>query len=727
MLTFLMLFVVGSASATDDVVPVCPAPVMTEAQRFQRVLSPLASRSQAVQSEPAPERYVPGVVVVRFGAHLDDDAIRAFCERERVEVLKKGRFINYHLLGLPADFTVEDAVRRLSAFSEVEFAEPNYIYRALWSPDDPFYWPLQWNLRRDGALDMQLAWELTTGSDSVIVAVVDQGVAYEDYDIPSHEIGEVYSPDGRYHRAPDLANAQFVQGYDCVNEDWHANDEGGHGTHVAGTIAQSTNNGLGVAGMAFGCRIMPVRVLNEYGSGTEADIADGISFAWQNGANVINLSLGSSDSSHLIHLAVIDAVNAGAVVVAAAGNNGENRVSYPAAHQECIAVGAVDYWWQKTPYSNWGTALDVVAPGGDTRSQNYWPIWQNTYAEAGQTPPINVSTFDYLGWEGTSMATPHVSALVAMMMSRGIRNPTEIKVRLYRSAIDLGDPGWDSLHGHGLIEPVTALGGQASLLSYDNYYPDAYWYISNGSERRVAVCFTPDLNSPFAITEGHVLVKDDGGRYNFRLSLNPLGTGGYPDLSTNLAGPVTFTTVGDAHYAYWYYWDFAGVPRSSSAPFFLVFHWVPPNFGPPFVGGDSTNISNRSYYYSLAGWQRTNAVDWYLRTILLKDTLTIGIAETYHPVAPVSPEGIVAVVPQPTRKSVSILYSLPAPGAVRLQILDCTGRVVRNLAAQDVSAGRNALTWDCTDTYGRRLGNGVYFVQLVVGSELYRARVQLVD
>jgi hypothetical protein len=265
-------------------------------------------------------------------------------------------------------------------------------------------------------------------------------------------------------------------------------------------------------------------------------------------------------------------------------------------------VGAVDYWWQKTPYSNWGSALDVVAPGGDVDPQNYWPIWQNTYAEAGRTPPINVSTFDYLGWPGTSMAAPHVSALVAMMMSRGIRNPTDIKIRLYHSAIDLGDPGWDSLYGYGLIEPVAALGGAREFMVSDNYYPDDYYHVNTPSTKFAVACASA-LTPTFNITEASALVLDDGVQRQFQMTVNPLASG-MPDLRSNIAGPVTFTTVGDNSTAYWYVWDFAGVPRSNRDPYCVVFHWV--SGVTPYVGGDSTGINNRSYWYTPSGgWTRT--------------------------------------------------------------------------------------------------------------------------
>ncbi len=708
-----------AVSAAGEIVSVGSVPVKSDFQSYQETMRPHEVVCQTCDLGPS-ERYIRDQVIVRFKPWMNEADVKLFCKEQGVEILRKGRFIDYYRLQISSDACIEEVVRRFSSRIEVEFAEPNYILRALWTPNDPYYWNYQWNLRRTGALDMQLAWELSKGSGSVTVAVVDEGVAYEDYPIPSHEIGEVYSPDGQYHRAPDLGYNLFVQGYDFVNDDAHPNDEGGHGTHVAGTIAQSTHNNLGCAGMAPNCKIMPVRVLGLQG-GTNDDIAEGISYAWQHGAKVINLSLGGPNPAQLLHDAIIDATNAGVVVVAASGNDSLRQVSYPAAYPECIAVGAVDGMWAKAYYSNWGPELDVVAPGGDVRSHNYWPIYQQTYNEAGGTPPINVSTFDYKGFQGTSMAAPHVSALVAMMMARGIRNPSEIKNRLYRSAIDLGPSGWDEAYGWGLIEPVGALGGLASWLWYDNSDPDNYWYVNNGSQRRFAVYFTPDMEAPFDITEGHVLVWDDGGRYNFKLTINPV-SGGHPDLSRNLAGPVTFATVGDQSYAHWYKWDFA-LRRTSRSGYFMVFHWVPPYFGPPYVGGDTTSIDSRSYYYASSGWNRTLDQDWYLRTILLKDTLTIGIKEEKHPVAEVYPSGIVQVIPQPAAGPARVIYSISRRAPIRLSILSASGQVVRKLFSGPIRSGRHQTIWDCRDDKGALVPSGVYFVRLDIECESYASRV----
>ncbi|MEO0107915.1 MAG: S8 family serine peptidase, partial [candidate division WOR-3 bacterium] len=604
----------------------------------------------------------------------------------------------------------------LAAQDVVEFAHPNYYLYAYWTPNDPYFWD-QWNLDRYGALDMPVAWELGTGNANVRVAVVDCGVAYEDFEIPEHERDEVYSPDGRYHRAPDLASTRFASGYDFVNDDEHANDESGHGTHVTGTIAQSTNNGLGVAGMAFDCTIVPVRVLDNRGRGELDVVAEGIVYASEQ-ADVINLSLGGQVTSQLLEDAVTTAADNGAVIVAATGNDGANQVDYPAAYPQCIAVGAVDYWWEKTPYSNWGSALDLVAPGGDTRSENYWPIWQNTFENGGGTPPVDVSRFTYKGWEGTSMATPHVAALAAMMKARGIDDPDEIRSRLYATAIDLGAPGWDTLYGHGLIEPVSALGAALRYHRSDNGRPQAYYYV-NDPNGKFAVKYTPSLQAPYKITGVMVPVSDDSAQRQFRLSVNPAAGNGMPDLSRNLAGPVTFTTLGDQR-PHWYDWDFDPVTCSDQSPFFVVFHHVTHRV--PYLAGDSTNSGGQAYHCISDTWYQSTGYNWYLRAVAYKDTLHGGIAEARGS-RTIKPSGLISVSPQPARDGVTISYCCRRVGPCRFLISDAAGRVVRELVLNCSEPGVHSLAWDGRDESCQPVPRGIYFLQAELDGQVAATRV----
>jgi serine protease len=343
---------------------------------------------------------------------------------------------------------VEEAARRASARRSVVYAEPNYIAEAFATPNDA-YFSYQWNFQTIG---MPSAWDISSGS-SVTVAVIDTGVAYENY-----------SGSGKtYYRAPDLANTAFVAGYDFVNNDAHPNDDEGHGTHVAGTIAQSTNNTEGVAGIAYSASIMPVKVLNSSGSGTYAAIANGIRFAADNGAKVINLSLGGSSGSITLENALKYAHDKGVTIVAASGNNGSGSVSYPAAYNAyVIAVGATRFDNARSSYSNYGSALDLVAPGGDTRVDQNGDGYGDGILQ--QTFSGSYGNFGYFFLQGTSMAAPHVAGVVALVIAHGnATTPADVRAALESTAQDLGASGRDNVYGHGLVNASSALAwGSAS-------------------------------------------------------------------------------------------------------------------------------------------------------------------------------------------------------------------------------------------------------------------------
>jgi serine protease len=330
--------------------------------------------------------------------------------------------------------------QELLQHSAVASAEPNYYRYAHFEPNDA-YFAYQWHLHK---IQMQQAWDQSTGA-GVTVAVVDSGVAYETY--------------GGYQQAPDLAGTTFVPGYDFINNDDHPNDDNSHGTHVAGTIAQTTNNNLGVAGIAFGARIMPVKVLDASGAGSAWQAAQGVQWAVDHGADVINLSLGSSSSSSVEQSAVRYAYDHGVTMVASAGNDGTSSVGYPAAYDVVIAVGAVRYDETLASYSDHGPALDIVAPGGDTQiDQNgdgYGDgILQQTFNPVTHDP----ADFHYYFFHGTSMAAPHVAGATALLIANGIATtPDEVRSALESTAKDLGQPGRDNIYGHGLIQVAGAL------------------------------------------------------------------------------------------------------------------------------------------------------------------------------------------------------------------------------------------------------------------------------
>ena len=329
----------------------------------------------------------------------------------------------------------EALAARIAKDPNVEAVEPLFRYKASFVPNDPRF-KEQWNFQM---IHVQDAWEKSQG-EGVVVAVIDTGIAYED--------------NGEFKTVPDLKGAKFAKGYDFVNDDDHANDDHGHGTHVAGTIAQVTNNGIGVAGIAYKATLMPVKVLDANGSGTSADIADAIRWAADHGAKVINMSLGGGGHSQVMESAVAYARKKGVVVVCAAGNGARGTVEYPAAYPGAVAVSAVGPTGELASYSSYGKGLDIAAPGGDKRLRGREEdgVLQNTIV------PSNPGESQYAFFNGTSMATPHASACGALAWSAkpGLTN-VQVRNLVNATATDLGDAGRDNTFGYGLVNCLAAV------------------------------------------------------------------------------------------------------------------------------------------------------------------------------------------------------------------------------------------------------------------------------
>lgn len=323
---------------------------------------------------------------------------------------------------------------------EAASALPSVDEPARWQPNDPRY-KEQWNFRM---IKAEEAWEQTKG-EGAVVAVIDTGVAYAN------------TPKGK--QARDFGSTQFVEGYDFVNKDAYPNDDQGHGTHVAGTIAESTDNNEGVAGLAFKCKIMPLKVLSATGSGTSRDIAEAIRWAADHGANVINMSLGSPIPDQLMGSACEYAKKKGVAIVCAAGNSGREGVGYPAAYKDCIAVSSVGPDGQLSFYSTWGKQVAIAAPGGDKqKGGDAGGILQNTVM-----PDENgAMSDDYFSFQGTSMASPHAAAVAALIVSQGVKDPDEIKSILQKSAQKVDGPA--NKYGAGIVNAAAA----AKMAGYES-------------------------------------------------------------------------------------------------------------------------------------------------------------------------------------------------------------------------------------------------------------------
>ncbi|OKH18018.1 S8 family peptidase [[Limnothrix rosea] IAM M-220] len=343
------------------------------------------------------------------------------------------------------------ALRKSDLIKSTEYIEPNYIYRTFATPNDPDY-AKQWNLR---SINVEQAWTENRG-EGITVAVIDTGVS----------------------RVPDLEKTEFVKGYDFVGDRPEANDDVGHGTHVAGTIAQSTNNGYGVAGIAYNAKIMPIKVLGANGGGTISDIAEGIKFAADNGADVINMSLGGGGASRLMQEAIDYAYRKNVVVIAAAGNANQNSASYPARYPKVIGVSAIDAAGIKAPYSNYGAGIDITAPGGGESGG----ILQETI-----DPSSGAAVFQ--DYKGTSMASPHVAGVAAMIKAAGVEEPAEVLQVLKQSAQKIKDDPFNH-YGAGYLNAGEALSeavkGKITFKDFfrwlrDNGYLSPRFWIDGGT------------------------------------------------------------------------------------------------------------------------------------------------------------------------------------------------------------------------------------------------------
>ena len=384
------------------------------------------------------------------------------------------------VLGVPRGESVAAALRAARSRRGVVWAVPDYVAHASggFIPDDegatqtPGGWQeLQWNFVGPFGIEAPQAWtnvaaDGAPGGKGVIVAVLDTGVAYANR--------------GRFRISPDFGRWQFVKGWDFVARDPYPNDRNGHGTFVAGTIAEETDNKIGLTGLAYGARIMPVRVLDTEGEGEASTIAEGVRFAVDHGAQVINLSLEFSPGVTAADIPeLIDALRYAhrhrVLVVAAAGNEGHAAVAYPARAPDVVSVGATTEHGCLAAYSNDGSGLTLVAPGGgpdadlpgDPNCDPERPgrdIYQETFTGS------SVQRFGLpSGYEGTSMATPDVAATAALIIASGVLGPdptpAQLTARLRATARKLGGGGDERLYGAGLLDAAaaTAPGGPGAV------------------------------------------------------------------------------------------------------------------------------------------------------------------------------------------------------------------------------------------------------------------------
>ncbi|HEX8205830.1 MAG TPA: S8 family serine peptidase [Solirubrobacteraceae bacterium] len=364
---------------------------------------------------------------------------------------------------------VDKALDALRGADSVEYAAPNPVAHAAataFVPNDPGrgrgWQAVQWNFLAGFGVNAPVAWQHAIdagapGGRGVTIAVLDTGAAYADR--------------GRFRQSPDLAWTRFVHGYDFIDDDPYPHDENGHGTHVTSTIAESTNNRLGLTGLAYGASILPVRVLDANGEGDAATIAEAIRWSVKRGAQLINLSIefdtdvGAKEIPSLLE-ALAFARRRGVLVVGATGNAGDTIIAFPARSTNVLAVGATTEHGCLSEYSNLGRGIDLVAPGG---GGDAFEDDAGCRPEDGPGRSIVQLTFEGdslkrfgmpTSYEGTSMAVPHVTATLALVLATRVLgpdpSPEKLIAHLKATARDLGPAGVDTRYGAGLIDAAAA-------------------------------------------------------------------------------------------------------------------------------------------------------------------------------------------------------------------------------------------------------------------------------
>jgi serine protease len=430
---------------------------------------------------PQAADYVPGKIVVGYAPATVSASETAHTARQQSAAAEASVQERVRIVKVARGRSIWPAIARLRRQRGVLYAVPDYIAHQAggWIPNDPgntkhrHGWEkLQWNFLPDTGVDAPAAWSHMfrvhrAGGRGVTVAVLDTGVAYRDWN--------------GFTKAPDFTNTRFVDPYDFVAGNPFPLDREGHGTFVTGMIAESTNNGFGLTGLAYGATIMPVRVLDADGNGDSVTIGKAIRYAVKHGAQVINLSLSfrqnvtAADIPEVIS-AIGFAHRHGVVVVAAAGNDSTPSLAYPAAATTVISVGATTRDRCLADYSNGGPRLDLVAPGGGDdanlstdpdchRLRTLPAVHQMTFQDLNSlTPGANPTRFGFPGTYGTSMAAPAVSATAALVIASGVigrhPSPDAILSRLEETATPLGgaarpndDYGWGLVNAGAATAP----------------------------------------------------------------------------------------------------------------------------------------------------------------------------------------------------------------------------------------------------------------------------------
>ncbi|NQW03047.1 MAG: S8 family serine peptidase [Acidobacteria bacterium] len=436
--------------------------------------------------------YIPGEVIVKFRQGVTPgQQTRALAALRSIPAADQLQWIADRTARIsdPADPDSIGMAQNLARQPEVEYAHPNWLLHKQSVPNDTSYAARQWNMT---LLDMPRAWDINPGGAGVTVAVIDTGLTSitATYPFKTWDGTAIVTAQMPFAINPDFDAARIAAGRDFVFWNGPVLDSDGHGTHVSGTVAQTTNNSLGYAGMAYGAKLMPLKVCLSFwdiqilqaefgitgypplnaGGCPDSDVVAAIHYAADNGAKVINLSLGGTDPSPSFRDALNYATGRGVFVAMSAGNEFDdgNPTTYPASYGPqvagAMAVGAVGRSSNRAAYSSTGTFVEIAAPGGDVADGGgNGVVWQMGISYVDYDPAVIIfprfDRYGSVGYQGTSMASPHVAGLAALLMSQGVTKPAAVEALIAATARDLGAKGRDNDFGAGLIQPRAALRG----------------------------------------------------------------------------------------------------------------------------------------------------------------------------------------------------------------------------------------------------------------------------
>ena len=659
----------------------------------------------SVAGEPYYE-YVPKHVLVAFSKATPKEKIDAIISRSGGIVGAYSDLLDFYRIEMPT--STEDGVHFFRAQDEVMWANYNYIAHAQFVPNDEYY-QFQWHYPLIG---MEQAWDITRGSPNVVVAVLDQGWQF------NHE---------------DWGSVSRVNPRDFISNDTNPEElglEDSHGMHTAGTIFANTNNSTGVAGIAPLCTLMPVRVLDNEGSGSIEAIANGFAWAAQNGAEVVNASLGFANPDNIppqdpgqpLTGAVQQCAAANVVMAVSSGNDNADYVSYPAAYTACIAVGATAYNNARAPYSNKGSALDICAPGGNTDQD----LNQDGYSDGVLSTVRNAANGDYYTfWQGTSMAAPHVAGVAALLISHGCP-PAQVRNALQETAVDLGTAGWDTQFGWGRINALAALqyncqggGGETTLFNGPMESNDEGWTVDENGADGVGWRFldfgTADCgNDPHGGQNGiwhddeQFVGHQDDWLYTPQVSI-PAG-----------ASQVTFSFwqrncwVAD-------YYDMHGVYYSTNGnDFTLIGELSDAAESWEQISIDASALAGENVYFAWR-YQGNYATEWFLDDVMV--TASVGTDASDNPQYSIPAEFVLEnPYPNPFNSSVRIPFEVNVSRPLTLSIYNVTGQKVATLVNEEaLTVGSHQVLWNADGA-----ASGVYLVRLTNGSRALTQKILLV-